>query len=317
MKRNKLPNNLIIILLAISLVLILSFLRFSEVKAPQNTPASNKNLVKTPVGNQTPTPPGNGLGDYGGYQVVNRYPHDPGCYTQGLIYRDGYFYESCGLYGESKLRKVNPESGEVLQEVNLGQQYFAEGLIELDGLLYLLTWQEGTAFVFDLESFEQVNRFTYSSEGWGLTSDGSALILSDGSNKLYWLDPTSGFLIKESHIRWQGHPIDYLNELEYIDGKIYANIYLSDRIAIIDPLTSLVETMLDMRGLRPDDNLANIGEVLNGIAFDAENGRIFVTGKNWAWIYEVVFYPIDEPVIPTHTPTATKVTVPLPGLIGP
>jgi len=301
MKRNELPNNLIIIFLAISLVLILGFLRFSDVKAPQ----------------ETPTPSRSDLGDYGGYQVVNRYPHDPGCYTQGLIYRDGYFYESCGLYGESKLRKVNPESGEVLQEVKLGQQYFAEGLIELNGLLYLLTWQEGTAFVFNLETFEQVNRFAYSSEGWGLTSDGSALILSDGSNKLYWLDPTSGFVIDESHIRWQGHPIDYLNELEYIDGKIYANIYLSDRIAIINPQTSLVETMLDMRGLRPDENLANIGEVLNGIAFDAENGRIFVTGKNWAWIYEVVFHPIDEPVIPTLTPTATNVTIPLPGLIGP
>ena len=260
---------------------------------------------------ETSTPEALKLGDYGSYQIVKRYPHDPTCYTQGLIYRDGFFYESCGMYGESSLRKVDPESGQVLQETELGDQYFGEGLMELDGLLYQLTWQEGVAFVYDMESFENVGQFTYSTEGWGLTSDGSGLILSDGSNKLFWIDPTSGFIHKETLVTWQGHPIDYLNELEYINGDLYANIYLSDQIAIIDPETGLVETMLDMSGLRPEENQADVGEVLNGIAYDAENGRLFVTGKLWKWLYEITLIPISQPALPTETPLPS-VTPPLP-----
>lgn len=324
MKTKASPGNLTISLLAICLVVILIILRFSSVLTTEATPAPASSNAPAHTQNratlqpaETPTPPVSALEDYGGYRVVNRYPHDPNCYTQGLIFRDGFFYESCGLYGQSKLRKVEPESGEVLQEIELEEHYFAEGLIELNGLLYLLTWQEGTAFVYNMESFEQVGSFSYSTEGWGLTSDGSALILSDGSNKLFWIDPSSGFVVNETNVTWQGHPIEYLNELEYINGQIYANIYLSDRIAIINPQTSQVETMLDMRGLRPEANLANLGEVLNGIAYDAENQRIFVTGKNWAWLYEVVFHPIDEPELPTLTPTTTGITVPLPDLPGP
>jgi len=259
----------------------------------------------------TATAPFLALGDYGGYEIVNRYPHDPSCYTQGLVYRDQFFYESCGLYGASSLRKVDPESGQVLQEIALEDQYFAEGLIELNGLLYQLTWQEGTAFIYDLETFEQTGRFSYSTEGWGLTTDGSALIMSDGSNKLLWMDPTSGFQIKEVNVTWQGHPIEYLNELEFIYGQIYANIYLSDQIAIIDPQDGGVITMLDMRGLRPQENLADIGEVLNGIAWDAENERLFVTGKNWQWLYEVRLVPISPPELPTETPIPSA-TPPLP-----
>ncbi len=259
----------------------------------------------------TATAPFLALGDYGGYEIVNRYPHDLSCYTQGLVYRDQFFYESCGLYGASSLRKVDPESGQVLQEIALEDQYFAEGLIELNGLLYQLTWQEGTAFIYDLETFEQTGRFSYSTEGWGLTTDGSALIMSDGSNKLLWMDPTSGFQIKEVNVTWQGHPIEYLNELEFIYGQIYANIYLSDQIAIIDPQDGGVITMLDMRGLRPQENLADIGEVLNGIAWDAENERLFVTGKNWQWLYEVRLVPISPPELPTETPIPSA-TPPLP-----
>ena len=259
----------------------------------------------------TATAPFLALGDYGGYEIVNRYPHDPSCYTQGLVYRDQFFYESCGLYGASSLRKVDSESGQVLQEIALEDQYFAEGLIELNGLLYQLTWQEGTAFIYDLETFEQTGRFSYSTEGWGLTTDGSALIMSDGSNKLLWMDPTSGFQIKEVNVTWQGHPIEYLNELEFIYGQIYANIYLSDQIAIIDLQEGEVITMLDMRGLRPQENLADIGEVLNGIAWDAENERLFVTGKNWQWLYEVRLVPISPPELPTETPIPSA-TPPLP-----
>ncbi|MDD2521844.1 MAG: glutaminyl-peptide cyclotransferase [Anaerolineaceae bacterium] len=259
----------------------------------------------------TPTPTSLALGDYGGYRVINRFPHDPSCYTQGLIYRDGFFYESCGLYGQSSLRKVDPQSGEVLQEVTLEEQYFAEGLMELDGLLYQLTWREGTAFIYDLESFEKVGQFSYSTEGWGLTSDGTALILSDGSNKLFWFDPTSGFSHKATLVTWQDHPIEYLNELEFINGKIYANIYLSEQIAIINPETGLVETMLDMRGLRPEENLTDQGEVLNGIAYDAETDRLFITGKKWQWLYEIELIPISPPSLSTETPLPSA-TPPLP-----
>lgn len=285
----------VIILALLVLVVVLLFSRFNQVKAPGEV------MTATPLE----------LGDYGSYQVLNRYPHDPNCYTQGLIYRAGFFYESCGMYGNSALRKVDPLSGEVVQEVQLEEQYFAEGLVELDGLLYQLTWQENVAFIYDLESFERIGQFSYSMQGWGLTSDGTALILSDGSNKLFWLDPSSGFLLRETHVNWQGHPIEYLNELEYVNGKIYANIYLSDQIAMIDPETGLILTMLDMRGLRPEENLDDSGEVLNGIAYDAENQRLFVTGKNWRWLYEVDLVPGSQPELPTETPLPSA-TAPLP-----
>lgn len=295
MNKSKISRNLLILLAVIGLVVLFGCLRFNQARAPEITS----------------TPEKTDLGDYGGYQIVKRYPHDPACYTQGLIYRDGYFYESCGLYGNSSLRKVDPESGDVLQEIELPEQYFAEGLMELDGLLYQLTWQEGTAFVYDLESFENVGQFSYSTEGWGLASDGSGLILSDGSNKLFWIDPASGFSHKETLVTWQGMPIEYLNELEYVNGDIYANIYLSDQIAIIDPETGMVVTMLDMSGLRPEENQARAGEVLNGIAYDAENDRLFITGKHWKWLYEVTLIPINEPELPTLTPSPS-VTPPLP-----
>ena len=294
MKEKKL-SKAIIILAVIALLAVLYFARFNQVKGPEVI------ATVTPIE----------LGDYGSYRVINRYPHDPLCYTQGLIYREGFFYESCGLYGNSNLRKVDPESGEVLQEVELEEQYFAEGLIELDGLTYDLTWQENVAFVYMPDSFERIGQFSYSTQGWGLTSDGTALILSDGSNKLSWLDPGSGFLLREVHVNWQNHPIEYLNELEYINGKIYANIYLSDQIAIIDPETGLVSTMLDMRGLRPEENLDDSGEVLNGIAYDRENHRLFVTGKHWRWLYEVELVPGSQPELPTETPLPSA-TPPLP-----
>lgn len=293
MNKKKLSSHLLVVLAIIALLVTFGCQSFTGEATIESTPTAME------------------LGDYGGYKVINRYPHDPGCYTQGLIYRDGYFYESCGLYGESSLRKVEPESGEVLQETKLEDQYFAEGLMELNGLLYLLTWKEGTAFIYGLQSFEPVGQFSYSTEGWGLTSDGTALILSDGSNKLFWFDPASGFSHKETLVTWQDVPIQYLNELEYVNGDIYANIYLSDQIAIIDPETGVVKTMLDMRGLRPEENLVDKGEVLNGIAYDKENNRLFVTGKLWKWLYEIELFPISQPEMSTATPLPTA-TPPLP-----
>lgn len=295
MSKKKFSNQLLVILALFTSIMLFGCLQMSTEKPP----------------NETATPTTLDLGDYGGYQIVNRYPHDPTCYTQGLIFRDDYFYESCGLYGESSLRKVDPESGEVLQEIELGDQYFGEGLMELDGLLYQLTWQEGVAFIYDMDSFENLGQFAYSTQGWGLTSDGSGLILSDGSNKLFWIDPSNSFVHKETLVTWQNQPIDYLNELEFVNGDIFANIYLSDQIAIIDPDTGLVETMLDLRGLRPEENQAVVGEVLNGIAYDEQANRLFVTGKHWKWLYEITLIPISQPALPTETPLPSA-TPPLP-----
>ena len=292
---------LIFIVIALALVAIFLLFRFNS---------ENQEGV-------LPTPTKVELGEYAGYTIINRYPHDPSCYTQGLLYHEGFFYESCGLYGESKLRKVELESGQVLRQVELEDQYFAEGLALLDGLLYQLTWQEGQAFVYDLETFELVRKFQYNTEGWGLTTDGDALLMTDGSNKLFWLDPGTGFVVREDHITWQGQPIQYLNELELINGELYANIYLTDRIALIDPATGQVLTMLDLSGLCPDENLKLHGEVLNGIAYDQENDRLFVTGKHWPWLYEISLRPIPEPIIPTLTLTPTSLRVPIPEVQGP
>ncbi len=292
---------LIFIVIALALVAIFLLFRFNS-----------ENLEGV-----LPTPTKVELGEYAGYTIINRYPHDPTCYTQGLLYHKGFLHESCGLYGESKLRKVELESGQVLRQVELEDQYFAEGLALLDGLLYQLTWQEGQAFVYDLETFELVRKFQYNTEGWGLTTDGEALLMTDGSNKLFWLDPGTGFVVREDHITWQGQPIQYLNELELINGELYANIYLTDRIARIDPTTGQVLTMLDLSGLCPDENLKAHGEVLNGIAYDVENDRLFVTGKHWPWLYEISLRPIPEPIIPTLTLTPTSLRVPIPEFQGP
>ena len=292
---------LIFILLALALAAVFAFFRCSSV---------NQERV-------LPTPTKVELGDYAGYTILNRYPHDPTCYTQGLLFHEGLLYESCGLYGESDLRKVDLESGQVLRQIELEDQYFAEGLALLDGLLYQLTWQEGQAFVYDLETFELVDNFQYNTEGWGLTTDGKALLMTDGSNKLFWLDPGTGFVVREDHITWQGQPIQYLNELELINGELYANIYLTDRVARIDPTTGQVLTMLDLSGLCPDENLKLHGEVLNGIAYDEANDRLFVTGKHWPWLYEISLRPIPEPIIPTLTLTPTSLRVPIPEFQGP
>ncbi|MBP7213276.1 MAG: glutaminyl-peptide cyclotransferase [Anaerolineaceae bacterium] len=296
-KTNK--TNLIVTGLVFALAM--GWLMFNQLKPKQTPQAGTSKLNLSELK----------LGDFGDVEVIKRYPHDTNCYTQGLIYRDGFLFESCGLYGQSNLRKLELESGKVLQESALDPQYFAEGLIELDDLLYLLTWKEGTAFIYNSETFENIGQFSYSTEGWGLTTDGSALIMSDGSNKLSWLDPQSGFVAKEVHVTRDGQPIQNLNELEMVDGKIFANIYLSDQIAIIDPETGIVDTILNLAKLKPAVNMENLGEVLNGIAYDEESGRLFVTGKKWPWLYEIQLLPGQQAPLPSATPLPSP-TPPLP-----
>ena len=225
------------------------------------------------------------------YELLATHPHDSACYTQGLVIDEGVFYESCGLYGKSSLRKVDPADGSVLAEVALDPKYFAEGLVLLDGKLYQLTWQENTGFIYDADTLEHLSSFHYQTQGWGLTTDGSALILSDGTNTLYWLDPGTMQVVRQVRVSYQGQPVEYLNELEFIKGTIFANIYLTDTIAAIDPQDGNVLSLIALSGLRPEQNLSVHGEVLNGIAYDSLNDRLFLTGKKWANLYEVRLVP--------------------------
>ncbi len=222
-----------------------------------------------------------------GYEIVNTYPHDPSCYTQGLLIKNGVFYESCGLYEQSSLRKVEPETGKVLAESNLDASYFAEGLTLLDGKLYQLTWQENTGFVYNAQNLEALETFHYQTQGWGLTTDGSALLLSDGSNTLFWLDPTTFQVVRQVKVTYQQQPVEHLNELEYIKGMVFANIYLTDTVAVINPEDGSVVSLIDLSGLRPEQNLKVQGEVLNGIAYDDQTDKLYVTGKNWPLLYEI------------------------------
>jgi glutamine cyclotransferase len=223
------------------------------------------------------------------YEVVATHPHDREAFTQGLVYRRGTLYESTGLNGHSSLREVDLETGAVRRRVDVDQQYFAEGLAELGGRLYQLTWRQGRAFVYDAASFGLAGSFRYEGEGWGLTDDGRSLVMSDGTNVIRFLDPETFAVRRTIQVSNAGRPVTNVNELEYIDGQLYANVWLTDTIIRIDPQSGWVTATIDMRGLLPPDS--GNADVLNGIAYDAEGGRIFITGKLWPRLFEVRFVP--------------------------
>jgi len=235
------------------------------------------------------------LGANASITVLAKYPHDSAAFTQGLLYADGLFYESAGLYGQSTLRKVEPKTGAVLLEKRLDAQYFAEGLALLEGKLYQLTWKENTGFIYDPQDFRQLGTFSYPTEGWGLTTDGSSLILSDGSATLYFLDPQTLQTTRALQVNLDGAPLDRLNELEYIRGEIYANIWYTDLIARIDPTSGEVVGVIDCGSLRDGEGAPGPNDVLNGIAYDARGDRLYLTGKNWPWIYEVSLQSAQTP----------------------
>lgn len=228
------------------------------------------------------------------YAVVNSYPHDPRAFTQGLVYHKGYLYESTGLYGESSLRKVDLETGKVLQQVDLPAEYFAEGLVIYEDQLVQLTWREKVGFVYDLEDFSIIRQFTYQTQGWGLTYDDQRLILSDGTDRLYFLDPNTFQVVDSLSITYQGQAIQRLNELEYIRGEIYANIWQTDDIVRINPLTGEVVGWIDLSAILPDDIRTADTDVLNGIAYDPESDRLFITGKRWPKLYEIRLLPVSS-----------------------
>ena len=222
-----------------------------------------------------------------GFEVVNRLPHDPRAYTQGLLYHKSYFYESTGLYGESSLRKADPQSGWLHRTKPLSPRYFGEGLALVQGVLVQLTWKAGKAFVYNSDSFDQLREFSYNTEGWGLTFDGRSLIMSDGSDRLYFRDPTSFKLEKTVSVTDGGRVVRYLNELEFIEGEIWANVYQTFDVVRIDPASGEVLSRIDFSGILSPEDRNGREDVLNGIAYDPEGKRIFVTGKRYSFIYEI------------------------------
>lgn len=224
-------------------------------------------------------------------EVVKEYPHDTGAYTQGLFFEGGRFYESTGQFGESSFREVELATGKVLSRMNFQQKYFAEGSVMLDGNLYILTWLNKVAFVYDAATLEYRQTYSYPREGWGLTTDGKSLIASDGSSRLFFLNPE----FRQERfvdVKMDGRPVRYLNELEYIDGKVWANVYTTDMIVIINPADGTVEASIDCSGLLPRQFRSPETDVLNGIAQDPSTGKIYLTGKYWPRLYEIKLVPV-------------------------
>jgi glutaminyl-peptide cyclotransferase len=222
-----------------------------------------------------------------GYRIIRTYPHDAEAFTQGLIYLHGCLYESTGLEGQSTLRKVDLPTGKVLQRYDLAPDVFGEGLTNWKDTLIQLTWKAGTAFVYDRATFHLLHTFHYTGEGWGLTQDGAHIIMSDGSSALQFFDPQSFQEVKRLVVTDGGVEVHDLNELEYIHGRIYANVWQTDLIAIISPESGHVTGWIDLSGLRPASTQGNSDAVLNGIAFDAGTNRLFVTGKLWPKLFEI------------------------------
>jgi glutaminyl-peptide cyclotransferase len=223
-------------------------------------------------------------------RVVERRPHDTSAFTQGLLWHEGELYESTGLEGESTVRRVDLASGEVRQRIDLDERYFAEGLALVGDRLFQITWQDGKVFVYDRRSFEKVAEHAYEGEGWGLCWNGTDLVMSDGSDRLFFRDPETFAIRRTVRVTKVGRPLRYLNELECVDGKVWANVWQRDEIVRIDPTTGVVEATVDASGLLTPQERRRT-DVLNGIAWIPERRRFVITGKLWPWTFEVELEP--------------------------
>lgn len=224
------------------------------------------------------------------YEIVKTYPHDPKAYTQGLIYHDGFMYESTGQYGESGIRKTDMSNGQVLSALNIDSKYFGEGITIYGDKIYQLTWTARKGFVYDLKTFSLESTFNYNTQGWGITTLGDRLVMSDGSHKLYHIAPQSFNVLREIEVYDHNGPVGRLNELEYIDGLIWANVWMQDRIVLIDPESGEVKGDLDLSRLLPvteRKQLDDSDDVLNGIAWNPQQGTVYVTGKRWPKMFEI------------------------------
>jgi glutaminyl-peptide cyclotransferase len=226
------------------------------------------------------------------FEVVHTYPHDPSAFTEGLFYLNGFLYESTGLEAHSTIRKVRLETGEVLKKIDIPPQYFGEGIVNWDGRLISLTWRSQTGFVFDLATFKQQKEFHYEGEGWALTQDGKQLIMSDGTPQLRFINPKT---LQETHritVTLDGRPVRNVNELEWVKGEIFANVWQTNWIVRIDPRDGRVLGLVNLTGiLPPGTSISSPDGVLNGIAYDAQHDRLFVTGKNWPSLFEIRLRP--------------------------
>ncbi len=222
-----------------------------------------------------------------GFEVVHAFPHDPGAYTQGLVFHAGTLLESTGQVHHSSLRRVELETGKVLQQAEVAAPYFAEGITLLNGKIYQLTWQHGVGFIYDVLTFQKLGEFHYQGEGWGLANDGQSLILSDGSNRVRFLDAADFHVRKTIAVVDGKASVDELNELEYVQGEIYANIWHTDRIARIEPRTGKVIGWIELTGLLARGAVSDEEAVLNGIAYDETRDRLLVTGKLWPTVFEI------------------------------
>ncbi len=222
-----------------------------------------------------------------GFKVIKTYPHDGDAFTQGLFFHGGFLFEGTGLRGRSSIRKVEIETGKVVQQVDLPPDVFGEGISQWGDRLIGITWTEQTAYVLDLKSFKLWRKFSYPGEGWGLTHNDKELVMSDGSPELRFLDPQTFKELRRVRVTADGKPVDQINELEWVEGEVLANIWQTDRIARIDPRTGRVTAWIDLTGLLPDNLRSSPDAVLNGIAYDAKTKRLFVTGKLWPKLFEI------------------------------
>ena len=221
------------------------------------------------------------------FEVVESWPHDPAAFTQGLEIYQGSLYESTGLYGSSSLRQVELQTGRIIRRVSVPSDYFAEGITVFQGKIYQLTWQSHKGFIYDLATFQRIGEFAYNGEGWGLTHDNKYLIMSDGTNRLRFIDPISFETMRTISVNHRGEPLNDLNELEYIKGEIYANIWQTDRIVRLDRQNGKILGWIDLGGLLSAADRNAQTDVLNGIAYDDVNDRLFVTGKQWPKLFQI------------------------------
>jgi len=268
-------------MLKLRLIIVLA-LAVVSLQCQPTTPGTNGNSS-----NKTTQTPATGPTPKYGYQIVNIFPHDSNAFTQGLILMDGKLLESTGQEGFSSLRRVELESGKVLKKVDVPLPYFAEGLTALNGKLYQLTWQHHIGFIYDAQTFDRLGEFNYQGDGWGLTTDGQSLILSDGSPRIRFIDPGSFRVTKTITVTDGSAAVRELNELEYVNGEIYANVWHDNRIATIDPQSGHVNAWIDLTGLMPDGELRDPEAVLNGIAYDQASDKLIVTGKLWPRVFEI------------------------------
>jgi glutamine cyclotransferase len=241
-----------------------------------------------------------------GFEIVHAYPHDVHAFTEGLFYAHGYLYESTGLEGQSSIRKERLTTGEVLQKTDIDAQYFGEGIVEWKQQLISLTWKSQVGFVFDLTSLKLLHRFHYPGEGWALTHDDKQLIMSDGTSQLRFLDPHTLRETGRLGVTLGGRPLDRLNELEWIKGRIYANVWQTNWIVQIDPRSGEIDGLINLEGLLdPAERVAGQTDVLNGIAYDAQADRLFVTGKNWPKLFEIRLHRVGE-IVPRPPSPASR-----------